>query len=130
MTHNIKELQALVAQAETRLAMTEFDFQSSVPVFGPLISAVRHWWNNISTRWYVRHYVQQQAEFNRAVLVVLNALIARSMQSDLETRDILVEIDRLASISLQQALAMQNIYRHLNLEQESSSITKVVAHEQ
>lgn len=45
-------------------AFREFDFPSSIPLAGPVISAIRRSWNGISTRWFVRHAMLQQAHVN------------------------------------------------------------------
>lgn len=96
----------MLDQLEARLAVTEYDFPSSAPVIGPIVGAVRRWWNNISTRWYVRHYAQQQAAINLAVLEVLRLThiryeqLARSVdQRDQEWSG---TIERLAQDDLQR----------------------------
>lgn len=45
-------------------AFREFDFPSSIPLAGPLITAFRRTLNGISTRWYVRHVMHQQTQIN------------------------------------------------------------------
>lgn len=46
-------------------------FTSQVPIFGPLIVAVRNFVNNLATRWYVQALLDQQVTFNAAVTRVL-----------------------------------------------------------
>lgn len=52
----------------------EKPFTSNLPVFGPLIVAMRRAWNWMSTRWYVLPIIQQQNETNRKLLLVINEL--------------------------------------------------------
>ena len=47
---------------------------------GPLIARFRSAWNDVATRWYVQSVVQQQVEFNAAVVRSLDAL-ARSAEA-------------------------------------------------
>ena len=46
-------------------------FTSQVPIFGPLIVAVRNFVNNLATRWYVQALLDQQVAFNADVTRVL-----------------------------------------------------------
>ena len=48
--------------------LEELPFTSTVPVLGRLIVWFRTAWNNIASRWYVRHLLLQQNEFNRLVV--------------------------------------------------------------
>ena len=55
----------------------EKPFTSSLPIFGPVIVAIRSAWNWMSTRWYVLPIMQQQAQLNRQLLLVINELTQR-----------------------------------------------------
>lgn len=55
----------------------EKPFTSNLPVFGTLIVAMRRAWNWMSTRWYVLPIVQQQAQLNQRLLLVINELTQR-----------------------------------------------------
>ncbi len=54
---------ALVRLSEAAV-LRERPFRSDVPMLGPLIARFRAAWNNIASRWYVAHLMQQQNEFN------------------------------------------------------------------
>jgi hypothetical protein len=55
--------QLLAALQEDQL-LREHVFSSQVPLFGPLIAAVRTVWNSVATKWYVRPVLHQQSVFN------------------------------------------------------------------
>jgi len=40
-------------------------FVSTAPLIGPLIARFRAAWNNVASRWYIQHVIDQQNEFNR-----------------------------------------------------------------
>ena len=56
---------------ETALAekqtLEEPAFTSNTPIVGSLVAAFRQFWNDISTKWYVRGIIQQQMAFNKLV---------------------------------------------------------------
>jgi hypothetical protein len=45
--------------------LSEFEFESSVPLLGPAIARLRALWYSVAARWAVRHLTQQQQELNR-----------------------------------------------------------------
>ena len=49
-------------------------FSSDVPLIGPLIVAVRRFWNWMSTKWYVRPILAQQSEVNARAAGVISDL--------------------------------------------------------
>jgi len=51
----------------------EFQFESRVPILGPLISGVRRLWHSIAGRWALRWLAGQQEGINAAVAERLNA---------------------------------------------------------
>jgi hypothetical protein len=73
-------------QAVDRLAaasaMREPEFQSRVPVLGPLIVALRRFWNWMSARWYVRGWMAQQQEFNAQVVNAMAELLRAQAASE------------------------------------------------
>ncbi len=69
-------LRSLLADAEKRWNVQERAFVSRLPVVGRLVVAIREAWNSVSTKWYVRPILQQQVEFNAAVVRAL-AEVAR-----------------------------------------------------
>jgi hypothetical protein len=64
----------LINQLERQTKVTELTFTSSVPIIGPLVAAFRRGWNNISTRWVLRHYAQQQLEFQHTLTRLLREM--------------------------------------------------------
>ena len=71
------ELESLVTDLDARWLVRERPFISHAPLFGPVIARFRALWNGISTRWYVQPILQQQVEFNAAVLRAVSALARR-----------------------------------------------------
>ena len=71
------EQSEILAEIHQRWVIKEQPFHSDVPVIGPLIAAFRHWWNSISTRWYVRPLLRQQIEFNGKVAAMFDYLVGR-----------------------------------------------------
>lgn len=51
-------------------------FSSRLPVIGPLIVALRRFWNWLSTKWYVQPILQQQNQFNEGLVRSLDELAA------------------------------------------------------
>ncbi len=72
----------LINQLEQQTKVTELSFSSSAPFIGPLVAAFRRGWNNISTRWVLRHYAQQQLEFQRTLLGLLRAMQQQLTEAD------------------------------------------------
>lgn len=54
--------------------LREFEFRSSLPIIGPLVSTFRHLWNNISAEWSLRSLIQQQTMFNIFVVEAIASL--------------------------------------------------------
>jgi uncharacterized small protein (DUF1192 family) len=73
---DVHDLAASIAELNARWMVREVPFTSNVPLFGPLIVAVRKAWNWMSTKWYVRPIVQQQVGFNALVVRALNESMA------------------------------------------------------
>lgn len=61
------DLDATLAEVNTRWMVREAPFTSQAPYIGPVIVAVRNFWNWMSTKWYVRAILQQQVGFNGLV---------------------------------------------------------------
>ena len=61
----------ILSELEARWLISESDFSSNAPVFGPLIVGVRRAWNWMSTKWYVRGILDQQVGFNALVVQAL-----------------------------------------------------------
>jgi len=102
-------LRESLAELIGRSKLDEPDFQSAVPLFGPLIVAMRRVWNWMSTKWYVRPMMAQQSDLNarsaRAIsdLAQWHELDARRLDqletrlADLEAR--LAQIEKAEEIS-------------------------------
>jgi hypothetical protein len=59
-----QRLESLAVKSRVR----EQPFESHVPIFGPAVVRFRQLWNWMSTIWYVRPLVQQQNDFNQALI--------------------------------------------------------------
>jgi hypothetical protein len=55
---------AALARLAAAAVVVERPFVSTVPLLGPLIARFRTAWNNVASRWYVHHVVEQQNAFN------------------------------------------------------------------
>ena len=56
---------AALARLAAAAVVVERPFVSHVPFLGPLIARFRAAWNNVASRWYVHHVVEQQNVFNQ-----------------------------------------------------------------
>jgi len=56
---------AALARLAAAAVVVERPFVSTVPLLGPLIARFRTAWNNVASRWYVHHVVEQQNAFNQ-----------------------------------------------------------------
>jgi hypothetical protein len=74
-----ESLANLIAEAQLR----ETQFSSGLPLLGPLVVAVRRFWNGISTRWYVLPILRQQSEINARTARVISDL---AQWHELDTR--------------------------------------------
>jgi len=102
-------LRESLAELIGRSRLDEPDFRSEVPLFGPVIVAMRRVWNWMSTKWYVRPILAQQSDLNarsaRAIsdLAQWHELDARRLDqletrlTDLEAR--LAKIEKTEEIS-------------------------------
>ena len=71
---------AVLARLAAAATVVERPFASTVPLLGPLIARFRTAWNNVASRWYVHHVVEQQNAFN--------ALAVRQLETyELELRE-------------------------------------------
>ncbi len=71
---------AALARLAAAATVVERPFASTVPLLGPLIARFREAWNNVASRWYVHHVVEQQNAFN--------ALAVRQLETyELELRE-------------------------------------------
>lgn len=74
--------------------LQEFVFQSNIPWIGSLLTHFREKWNSISTKWYVRAIIQQQSEFNRQLLEMLQQRFDE-LDAQFDELDVrLIETDR------------------------------------
>lgn len=68
------QIQHQLRQVNTLRNVREMPFESSTPVVGPLLAALRSAWNSISTKWHVRRILMQQNAYNSAVANLLVSL--------------------------------------------------------
>ena len=55
-------------------------FTSSMPVVGPLIAWMRQRWNRVAAEWYVQGILEQQNDFNQALLLATEHLDTRNIR--------------------------------------------------
>jgi len=79
-----------LAQLNVRWAVHEVPFVSRTPVLGPLVVAVRNFWNWMSTKWYVRAILQQQVGFNALVVRAFSESAVAHQALAAETRQLQV----------------------------------------
>jgi len=86
----------LVEELASKWHVEERPFVSHKPFIGPLIAFIREMWNSVSTKWFVRAILQQQNEFNealvRAVSRSLDELDMRICDNDRDSTALAVEI--------------------------------------
>ena len=68
------QIEHQLRQVNTLRSVREMPFESSTPVVGPLLAALRSAWNSISTKWHVRRILMQQNAYNSAVANLLVSL--------------------------------------------------------
>lgn len=77
-----------LADLNTRWAVREVPFTSHSAIIGPVIVAVRTFWNWMSTKWYVRSILQQQIGFNALVVRAFNENAAAQTALEDELREL------------------------------------------
>lgn len=122
---NSTEFQHLLDTLARHTQVTEYDFRSNFPVLGPLVQRVRLMWNNISTRWYVRDYAQQQLQFQIKLLQVIERLYAENQELHGQLDDMTRSIDdmnkSLGVLNIRDAmlkLDIDSIVRQLSLQEQ------------
>lgn len=100
----------LIAGLEAAQMVRGQPFRSDVPGVGWLIAWFRSAWNSISTKWYVLPLLQQQNEFNAALVHYLRA-VQHATDARQERSDALGEIveQRLIDLDRDQAILAQNV---------------------
>ncbi|MFN2122817.1 MAG: hypothetical protein ACK2UP_04865 [Candidatus Promineifilaceae bacterium] len=87
--------------------IVEQPFESTVPLFGPLIARLRSSWNNVAAKWYVRPMLAQQNEYNRL-------LVERVQDFEAYTYELTAEQDRDLSRLRHDLAALHLELRRLN----------------
>lgn len=108
VTENASDsLGAALAELNARCMVREVPFTSRAPAIGPLIVAVRNFWNWMSTKWYVLAIVQQIVAFHVAVVTAFNELASAQRALDEEVRQLkaLSQQQQGAIAALQEELA-------------------------
>ncbi len=67
-------LHEALAELIARGTLHEPAFVSDAPLVGPLIVAVRRFWNWMSTKWYVRPILSQQSDVNARAIRLISEL--------------------------------------------------------
>ncbi len=88
--------------------LRERPFASDAPVIGPLIARFRSAWNDVASRWYLGHLMEQQNAFNRQAVDLLAQYEAetRELQALLELLEEQVVISSETSLRLQELEAL------------------------
>jgi GT2 family glycosyltransferase len=81
----------LLAELRQREAIVEQPARSALPIFGPLLTALRRPWNQAITAAYVLPMIHQQIEFNTLVVTLLERL----------SEGRLGDVDRLGTVLLE-----------------------------
>jgi hypothetical protein len=82
-------------------ALTDYIFQSNLPIIGPAIGALRTFWYNMSARWGVQHLRAQQEVINRQHALYIAVLQRQVQQLVAQNRVLTQEIARLSDIHRQ-----------------------------
>lgn len=75
---------ALMLQSQLR----EPSFRSQVPLLGPLIVAVRRFWNWMSAKWYVRGWMAQQVDWNNRMVDLVTELLTLQERNERRIREL------------------------------------------
>jgi hypothetical protein len=101
-----------LAEMNNRWMVHEVPFTSQTPVVGPLIVAVRTFWNWMSTKWYIQGILQQ--------LVGFNALVVRAFTESASAHQSLAdEVRELRALCQQQQMEINSLkeeIEHLGLQ--------------
>lgn len=62
--------------------LQEHPLQSSIPILGGFIAAIRNLWGTVAAKWMIRQVVQQQNEFNLLAADHLQSLNRRLVDQD------------------------------------------------
>ncbi len=126
-------LKQLTAELTERWTIKPRPFTSGAPLVGGLIVRFRTLWNEVSTRWYVDPLVQQQSDFNNAVLRLAQVLQAMQEEMHLVWEEAAhndrrgLEVSRsLAQLDL-VLKAVQEQQRQLQEQTEHSSLAALEA---
>ena len=79
----------------TSSQLREPRFQSVAPLVGPVIVAVRRFWNWMSAKWYVRGWMTQQAAFNAQTVEAVEELLQMQKRNERRIHDLELEMKRL-----------------------------------
>jgi len=84
----------IIPRLRSRQQIAERPFCSDMPVVGGLIVRFRRLWNSISTLWYVRPLIQQQNEFNAALVQAFEEHLSELDARFTELDERLVDLDQ------------------------------------
>ncbi len=92
---SLLQVQQTVDELLAKSRLQEPGFDSSVPLLGPLVVAVRRLWNWISTKWYVRGWMSQQVAFNAEVVSAVGEVLWIQESNRQRLQELEAEIERL-----------------------------------
>jgi hypothetical protein len=84
--------QTVLDDLATSSQLTEPEFRSVVPLVGPVIVAVRRFWNWMSAKWYVRGWMSQQAAFNARAVEAIEELRRIQERNERRIHDLELEM--------------------------------------
>jgi hypothetical protein len=92
---SLLRLQSTLDDLAAKSHLREPDFHSSVPLVGPLIVAVRRFWNWMSAKWYVRGWMIQQAAFNAQTVDAMEELLRIQESNEQRIHELELQVQRL-----------------------------------
>lgn len=99
----------------------ERPFESTVPIIGPIIAAVRNFWNSVAAKWTYRQLVEQQNTFNAQIVQRLfdleSQVVGQMVEQDREQTHLLRETaELLTALSQLSRLLLEMEERLIRLE--------------
>jgi hypothetical protein len=88
-------LQIAFDELATQSHLREPEFRSDVPWLGPLIVAVRRFWNWMSTKWYVRGWMAQQVDWNARMFNVVSELLEMQESNERRIHELELRLEKL-----------------------------------
>jgi GT2 family glycosyltransferase len=94
-----------LARLSAAATLEERPFTSTTPIIGPLIARLRSAWNDVASRWYLRHLMTQQFEFNRLAIEQL----ARYETETREMYELVQMLEEQVVVTSEMSLRLQEL---------------------